>query len=144
MTFLRLSLALLAATLGFASNESAASAQTKGNTTAPAKTSKHKSVKRRVSHLRGQKAPTPERIAEIQQALARDGSYTGTPNRKWDAASVEAMKRFQAAHGLNPTGKIDALSLQKLGLGSEITGVAAPTPATAASVAAPVAERQQP
>ena len=77
---------------------------------------------------RGQKAPTPERIREIQAALARETAYTGEPNGKWDAASVEAMKRFQADHGLTPTGKLDALSLQRLGLGSKTTGAAPPRP----------------
>ncbi len=77
---------------------------------------------------RGQKAPTKDRIQEIQAALAREGAYQGEPNGKWDAASIEAMKRFQASHGLNPSGKLDAPSLQKLGLGSEIAGRAAPRP----------------
>jgi len=38
------------------------------------------------------------------------------------------MRKFQASKGLNPTGKLDALTLQKLGLGSETAGLAAPTP----------------
>ena len=75
---------------------------------------------------RGPKAPTPDRIREIQSALAREGAYSGEPNGKWDPASVEAMKRFQASHGLSPTGKLDAHSLQKLGLGSGVAGLAAP------------------
>ena len=75
---------------------------------------------------RGQKAPTPERITEIQQALVKGGSFSGTPNGKWDGSTVEAMRKFQAAHGLNPSGKLDALTLQKLGLGSRTAGVAAP------------------
>jgi peptidoglycan hydrolase-like protein with peptidoglycan-binding domain len=85
---------------------------------------------------RGQKNPAPERISEIQQALAKDGSFTSKPNGKWDASTVEAMKKFQAAHGLTPTGKLDALTLQKLGLGSKTAGVAAPVP-TASSAASP-------
>ncbi len=76
---------------------------------------------------RGPKAPTPDRIREIQSALAREGAYSGEPNGKWDSASVEAMKRFQASHGLSPTGKLDAHSLQKLGLGSGVAGLAAPS-----------------
>jgi len=76
---------------------------------------------------RGPKAPTPDRIREIQSALAREGAYSGEPNGKWDPASVEAMKRFQASHGLSPTGKLDAHSLQKLGLGSGVAGLAAPS-----------------
>jgi len=38
------------------------------------------------------------------------------------------MKTFQLANGLNPTGKFDALTLQKLGFGSETAGKGAPTP----------------
>lgn len=75
---------------------------------------------------RGQKAPTPQRIQEIQAALAREGTYQGRPSGKWGATTVEAMKRFQSAQGLSPTGKLDALTLQKLGLGSEVAGRAAP------------------
>ena len=82
---------------------------------------------------RGQQAPTPERITEIQQALAKDGSYTGKPNGKWDESTVEAMRKFQEAHGLNPTGKLDARSLQQLGLGSATAGVARPLPSNTAS-----------
>jgi peptidoglycan hydrolase-like protein with peptidoglycan-binding domain len=76
----------------------------------------------------GQKAPTGDRVSEIQAALAKDGSFAGTPSGKWDDDTAAAMRRFQAAHGLNPTGRLDALTLQKLGLGSQTAGVAAPTP----------------
>lgn len=80
-----------------------------------------------------QKAPTPDRIREIQSALERDGYYQGEPNGKWDSHTVDAMGRFQQEHGLNASGKLDALSLQKLGLGSQIAGVSAPQPPMAAS-----------
>lgn len=82
---------------------------------------------------RGQKAPTPDRISEIQQALAKDGSYPGAPSGKWDDSTQEALRKFQESHGLNPTGKLDARSLQQLGLGSSITGVAPPAPSNTAS-----------
>lgn len=75
---------------------------------------------------RGQKAPAPERISEIQSALAKDGSFTGTPNGKWDASTVDAMRKFQQSHGLNPSGKLDAKTLQVLGLGSQTAGLGAP------------------
>jgi hypothetical protein len=78
--------------------------------------------------VRGQKAPEPARIAEIQSALAKDGSFGGSPNGKWDAPTVDAMKKFQESHGLTPTGKLDAKTLQKLGLGSQTAGLAAPMP----------------
>ncbi len=86
------------------------------------------SSRKRTKRVKGQAAPTPERISEIQTALAKNGVFEGEPNGKWDQSTSEGMKKFQAAHGLTPTGKFDALTLQKLGLGSETAGVAAPTP----------------
>jgi peptidoglycan hydrolase-like protein with peptidoglycan-binding domain len=76
----------------------------------------------------GQKAPTSDRVSQIQAALAKDGSFSGTPDGKWNDDTAAAIRRFQASHRLNPTGRLDALTLQKLGLGSETAGVAAPTP----------------
>ena len=55
------------------------------------------------------------------------------------------MKQFQSSQGLNASGKIDALTLQKLGLGSETAGRGAPMPLSevsgvpAAKLAAPSA-----
>jgi peptidoglycan hydrolase-like protein with peptidoglycan-binding domain len=77
---------------------------------------------------RGQKAPTPERISEIQQALAKDGSFTGAPDGRWDASTIAAIRSFQEAHGLYASGKLDAKTLHLLGLGSPIAGVAPPLP----------------
>jgi peptidoglycan hydrolase-like protein with peptidoglycan-binding domain len=75
---------------------------------------------------RMQMAPTPDRIREIQTALVASDSYKGTPTGKWDPETIDAMKHFQQLNGLNPTGKLDALSLQKLGLGSDTAGRGAP------------------
>jgi peptidoglycan hydrolase-like protein with peptidoglycan-binding domain len=95
-----------------------------------------KGSKRYARRPRGQKAPAPERISEIQQALAKEGSFAGKPNGKWDSSTIEAMRKFQDAHGLNPTGKLDALTLQKLGLGSQTAGVAPPmAPISSSSMA---------
>jgi peptidoglycan hydrolase-like protein with peptidoglycan-binding domain len=68
--------------------------------------------------------------------------YKGQANGKWDDATVQAMKDYQSAHGLSPTGKLDALTLQKLGLGSEIAGRAAPLP-LAQTQGAPASGEQQ-
>jgi peptidoglycan hydrolase-like protein with peptidoglycan-binding domain len=38
------------------------------------------------------------------------------------------MRKFQETHGLNPTGKLDAKTLQQLGLGSRTAGAAPPLP----------------
>jgi len=88
---------------------------------------------------KGQKAPTSDRISEIQTALSKDGSFSGSPNGKWDASTVDAMKKFQQAHGLSPTGKLDAKTLQKLGLGSQTAGLAAPMPPVSSSALTPPA-----
>jgi peptidoglycan hydrolase-like protein with peptidoglycan-binding domain len=130
---------LLAAGLGVFSDSAQARPATAGR---PARSAaQSRSRKRRSSKSkrkeRGQKAPTPDRISEIQQALAKDGSFSGTPNGKWDDATTEAMKRFQESHGLNPTGKLDARSLQQLGLGSPVAGVAPPLPSTTSSKLTP-------
>ena len=131
---------LLAAGLGVsagsASAQTAKKKRTTHSATAHGKSTAHKSGRRsgkRSSRARGQKAPAPERISEIQEALARDGSYTGTPNGKWDDQTVAAMKKYQQAHGLNPSGKLDAHTLQQLGLGSQTAGVAAPMPPVSSS-----------
>jgi len=101
------------------------SAAAPATSTAKKKSSKkHHASKREPS----QKAPTPERISEIQSALARGGYYQGNPNGKWDSNTVSAMQKFQSENGLSSSGKIDAPSLQKLGLGSATAGVDAPKP----------------
>lgn len=122
--------------------KTATSSTTSTTKSAPPKrvASKSASAKRRSSRVRTQTAPTAARITEIQSALAAHGSYKGQPNGKWDDSTTQAMKEFQSANGLTPTGKLDALTLQKLGLGSEIAGRAAPLPQTAA---APASSQQQ-
>ena len=131
-----------------------------GQATAPAKkspsakprtgTGTHhaQTTKKTTRRERGQKVPAPERISEIQTALAKEGSFDGKPNGKWDASTVDAMKKFQEAHGLNPSGKLDAKTLQKLGLGSQTAGLAPPMPpvSSSSSLAAspsPASRRQQ-
>jgi peptidoglycan hydrolase-like protein with peptidoglycan-binding domain len=108
---------------------------------APAQSSPKKkktSSKKRKPVPRGQKVPTPDRIREIQTALNREGALSGDPTGKWDDATVNAMKKYQEAHGLSPTGKIDAVTLEKLGLGSQTAGKGAPLP-TASSADPPPA-----
>jgi peptidoglycan hydrolase-like protein with peptidoglycan-binding domain len=101
----------------------AATAKSSATSTKKKKT-KHHSSKREPT----QKAPTPDRISEIQSALARGGYYQGQPNGKWDSSTVAALQKFQSDNGMNASGKLDAPSLQKLGLGSSTAGVDAPKP----------------
>src|ERR1700720_2995167 len=98
------------------------------STSASAKKKRTSSKSKRKSRVKGQAAPTPDRIKEIQTALQKDGSYQGEPTGKWDAATTEAMRKYQDKNGFSPTGKIDALSLNKLGLGSGTAGKGAPVP----------------
>jgi peptidoglycan hydrolase-like protein with peptidoglycan-binding domain len=139
---------LLAAGLGV-STDSAKAQTTSQKKTTPSKshgTSHRTKTSRKSSRReRGQKAPTPERISEIQQALGKDGSYTATPNGKWDASTVDALTKFQQSHGLSPTGKLNAKTLQLLGLGSSTAGVAPPMPPMSSSTAtiAPALPRQR-
>jgi len=110
------------------------------------KTTKSKrSANRKSRRVKGQAAPTPERINEIQMALAKKGFYAGEPTGKWDDDSTEAITKFQAANGLTPTGKYDAWTLQKLGLGSETAGLGAPTapPNTANRLLSSKAQRDE-
>jgi peptidoglycan hydrolase-like protein with peptidoglycan-binding domain len=136
-----LALTLLVAA-GMGVGASAAKAQATGASKSPAakpgaKTRHGKTTKKTTRRVQGQKAPAPERISEIQTALAKDGSFAGAPNGKWDASTVDAMKKFQEAHGLNPSGKLDAKTLQKLGLGSQTAGLAPPMPPVSSSSLAP-------
>ena len=108
--------------------------QTSSTSTKKKKSASSKSKK--TNKTKGQTAPTPDRIREIQAALQKDGSYEGEPTGKWDAATMDAMKKYQDKNGISPTGKIDAVTLNKLGLGSDTAGKGAPVP-TASSTAAP-------
>src|SRR6202140_520877 len=95
------------------------SAQTTAKKKSKITSSSHKGKSTKSSRRQvGQKAPTPQRVSEIQQALAKNGAYAGTPNGKWDTSTVEAMKKLQRAHGFIPAGKLEAETLQQLGLGS--------------------------
>ena len=114
-----------------ASHKTATGSAAAKSTTGTAKKRSGKSGKsssRRGKRVKGQAAPTVDRVNEIQGALAKNGAYSGTPTGKWDDSTVEAMKKFQSTHGLNPTGRMDALTLEKLGLGSETAGMGVPTP----------------
>jgi len=136
----------LALTLLVAAGMGVSATAAKGQSTAASKspstkpkprTSHAKTTKKTTRRDQGQKAPAPERVSEIQTALAKDGSFGGNPNGKWDATTVDAMKKFQEAHGLNPSGKLDAKTLQKLGLGSQTAGLAPPMPPVSSSSLAP-------
>ncbi len=80
-----------------------------------------------------QMAPSPERYKEIQNALVAKGFLKPEDAEGgWNAASVDALKKFQGAQNLDSSGKINSLSLIALGLGpkhdSNIAAKAAEAP----------------
>ena len=128
--------------LGLAAPQTATSSAAAKPAT-PKKSVVKRPARKRKPRQRAQTVPTPARISEIQSALAAQGAYKGQPNGKWDSATIQAMKDYQSRHGLTATGKLDALTLQKLGLGSEIAGRAAPLPPPQTQGATPSGEPQQ-
>jgi peptidoglycan hydrolase-like protein with peptidoglycan-binding domain len=62
-------------------------------------------------------APTPDRYKEIQDALAKKGYLHGDATGAWDQESADALRRFQQDQNLQPSGKLNSLSLIALGLG---------------------------
>jgi len=73
-----------------------------------------------------QMQPTSDRYREIQQALAGKGYLKSEPNGSWNEESVEALRRFQQDQHINPSGRIDSLSLIALGLGPKRSAGAVP------------------
>ncbi len=62
-------------------------------------------------------APHSDRITLVQQALIERGHLSGEPTGRWDAASIEALKKFEATQNAKPDGKLDSKMLILLGLG---------------------------
>lgn len=58
---------------------------------------------------------SPARATQIQQALVHAG-YLSQVTGRWDAASIAAMKKFQAAHHWQTRYVPDARALLALGL----------------------------
>ena len=66
-------------------------------------------------HVQGE--PTADRYREIQGALAAKGYLKAEPSGAWDAATEEAMRRYQTDNRFEATGRINSKSLIGLGLG---------------------------
>lgn len=74
-----------------------------------------------------QLAPTPERYRDIQGALASKGYLKSQPTGVWDTESADALRRFQHDQSLEPSGKVNSLSLIALGLGAKHGSAAVPS-----------------
>lgn len=74
---------------------------------------------KRYHRVRGQQAIEPERVMQIQQALIREHYLSGEATGKWDATTVAAMQKYQAAQGWQTKLMPDSRALKKLGLGPD-------------------------
>ena len=86
---------------------------------APKKSTARKGSRRRYQsppRPRGQMTPTPDRIRDIQQALASRG-YDTPVDGVWSKETETALARFQTEQNLEGGGKLNSLSLIALGLG---------------------------
>lgn len=83
-------------------------------------------------------APQSDRISLVQQALIERGHLSGEPTGRWDAASIEALKKFETTQNVKADGKLDSKMLILLGLGPRYdANLALPgSPVAEASVAA--------
>lgn len=74
-----------------------------------------------------QMAPSADRYKEIQNALVARGFLNpADATGNWNQTSIEGLKRFQSQQNLDPSGKIDSLSLIALGLGPKRDPVVVP------------------
>ena len=93
---------------------------------------KHSRGKTKGQRKRGQQAIDSPRARQIQEALIREHYMTGEPSGKWDAATQDALKRYQAAQGWQAKTVPDSRALIKLGLGPSKDGLLNPESAMTA------------
>ena len=92
---------------------------TAGKKPAPTTAAAHRVTKApQVTWRNRQTSPTSDRFKEIQDALVSKGYLPSEDaTGAWSTNSASALKRFQAEQTLDPTGKINSISLIALGLG---------------------------
>ncbi|MEQ1850930.1 MAG: peptidoglycan-binding domain-containing protein [Chthoniobacteraceae bacterium] len=76
-------------------------------------------------------AVADDQIRDVQTTLKGQGFYYGETDGKENAETGAAIRRFQIRNGLKVTGKLNAETLQALGLGQKGTAPAAQPPAPA-------------
>lgn len=104
------------------------------HSTRTASSRRGKKYTRRTTWRNRQLAPTPERYKQIQEALAAKGYLPpDQANGQWSDTSAAALKKFQTDQNIDPSGKIDSLSLIALGLGPKHDTVPAQKPADGAA-----------
>jgi hypothetical protein len=93
---------------------------------------KHSRGKTKGKKNRGQQAIDSPRAREIQEALIAQHYMEGKPSGMWDAATQDALKRYQAAQGWQSKTVPDSRALIKLGLGPSKDGLLNPESAMTA------------
>ncbi len=76
-----------------------------------------KKRRKKSTRVRGQQKIDAERAEAIQEALIREHYLSGEPTGKWNQASEDAMRRYQADNGWQSKTVPDSRALIKLGLG---------------------------
>jgi hypothetical protein len=100
-------------------------------------TGKRSSHRKRSTRVRGQQKIDSERARSIQEALIREHYLNGEPTGTWNAASEDAMRRYQAAHGWQSKTVPDSRALISLGLGPSEDHLLNPESAMTTSPATP-------
>jgi len=95
---------------------SAHNAEARKNT---AKSTHRTSKKTKKTRVRGQAAIDNQRAREIQEALVREHYMNGDPSGKWDDATQQALRRYQADQGWQSKTVPDSRALIRLGLGPD-------------------------
>jgi len=95
---------------------SAHKAEARKNT---AKSTHRTSKKTKKTRVRGQAAIDNQRAREIQEALVREHYMNGDPSGKWDDATQQALRRYQADQGWQSKTVPDSRALIRLGLGPD-------------------------
>ena len=108
------------------------------------KASSSKKRKKKSARLRGQQKIDSERAQAIQEALIREHYLSGTATGKWNQASEEAMRRYQADNGWQSKTVPDSRALIKLGLGPSKDQLLNPESAMTTVPDAPKAEPMRP
>ena len=120
---LTLSVLVLAATPAFATRTHHASRNSHPSSIAHSHSSRHVGTPKAAAHkVHGQQAIAPERVTEIQQALAREHYLSKDPDGQWDSGTEAAMQKYQSDQGWQTKLMPDSRALKKLGLGPDYSG----------------------
>jgi peptidoglycan hydrolase-like protein with peptidoglycan-binding domain len=66
------------------------------------------------SNRQADRTPSSDFIKSLQRELKRAGYDPGVPDGKMGPSTRQALRQFQKAHGLSPTGNPDIPTLTKL------------------------------